>query len=477
MKRDGSKGRTSAENIDMDALRAQLRDPAEDAAVVGRLWARIDTSVSGANVSQGASELAAPAFTGSRSWRTGRVLLLAASFAALAFGGGVYVGGVALKEEAPVLAADPDRPTDSIFASGSKEKSFVLPNGSALTLKPDSLVEVLRTSTDSMTLSLLRGSVSIEASEGQSFAVLAGEARVTAAAGSHVSLTRNAEDVDVRVAQGAAEVSSPAGRHRIEQGQALARVPTYAWTLSQHQPTPRPEPDEEAVTPPSPAPVAQPKATPESTSQPEVAPPAPTNLPPAPIASLRSWRALANQGKYDEAFDALQEGVGFEATLANAQSATELTALSEIAGRKHPELRLRALHRAADEFASEADGRAAAAELALLYQSSNRELAAKYRQIGSQASALAETLFCSELRGFSADSNPVERRHLRARALEYATTYPKGTCAEQANYILAETKADAPPEPAPSEEPTDATPPSAPSAAPAPSSDASAKQP
>ncbi len=424
------------------ALRAQLRDPAEDVEAVNRLWTRIESSTN----ETGRADVVFERPT--RSWRNGRVLLLAACFSSLAFVGGVLVGRVDLRdtEDARPRAANEDNLHDSVFATGSLEKSFVLPNGSALTLKPDSLVEVLRTSPDSMTLSLLRGGVSIEASEGQSFAVLAGEARVTAAAGSHVSLTRNAEDVDVRVAQGEAEVSSPAGRHRIEQGQSMASVPTYAWMLSQRQPSPSPAPDEEALTPTPTPTVAHPKTNPEDAPEVEVVPiPA---APPAPVASLRNWLALATQGKYDDAFDALQEGVGFETTLATAQSATELTALSEIAGRKHPALRLRALHRAADEFAGEADGRAAAAELALLYQQSNRELAAKYRQIGSQASALAETLHCSELRGFTADSNPVERRHLAARALEYATTYPKGTCSEQAAYILAETKADVPPEPA-----------------------------
>lgn len=435
------------------ALRAYLRDPASDTDVVNKLWTRIEASTTDAGTNVVAFERPR------RTW--GRALLVAACFSSFAFVGGVFVGRLNTSEsDTRALAVDEGKAQDSVFATGSLEKSFVLPNGSALTLQPDSLVEVLRTSTESMTLSLLRGGVSVEASEGQSFAVLAGEARVTAAAGSHVSLTRNAEDVDVRVAEGAVEVSSPAGRHRIEQGQSLARVPTYAWMLSQQQPSPTPRADEEAVAPAPTTSVFQPKTTPRDA--PEVEPTPTTTAPPAPVASLRNWRVLANQGKYDDAFDALQEGVGFATTLANAQSATELTALSEIAGRKHPELRLRALHRAADEFAGEADGRAAAAELALLYQTTNRELAAKYRQIGSQASALAETLHCSELRGFTAESNPVERRHLAARALEYVTTYPKGTCSEQAAYILTETRADAPPEPVPSAEEA----PSAPSAQP-----------
>jgi hypothetical protein len=404
---------------------------------------------------------------------------LAACLSAAAFAAGVFVGRDSLSPRLATVSTPEDNSTATVFATGTTERSFVLPSGSSLSLKPDSLVEVVRTSADSVTLSLLRGSVSVDGASNQAFAVLAGEARVTAAAGSRVSLTRRAEDVDVSVQAGAVEVSSPAGRHRILEGQSMASVPTYAWVFSNdHSPTR--EPQSPPVTP-SPITARSPKE-PAQEREPEVA----VQVPQAPAAPLPNWRSLANDGRYDEAAKALEAGVGLQTAIATAQSASELMSLSEIAGlaMRNPELRLRALHRAADEFATEPLGSAAAALLADNYQATNRELATKYRQIGSQAPALAETMHCQELRSFTVDANPVERRHLATRAAEYQHTYPKGTCRDQAAYVLAETKGDqAVAEPTPSqtmpEEPSPA--PSgvvspAPSASSAPSAKASGER-
>lgn len=400
----------------------------QDPAQVDRIWARLERSLDGAP-----RVVAAP--------RPSRAWLLAACFGALAFAGGFLVGrGTGLEGEASAPTADVES-SNTLFATGTKENRFVLPSGSTLYMQPDSLVEVVRSSPESVTLSLLRGGLSVEGAADQSFAVLAGEARVTAAAGSRVSLTRRSDDVDVAVESGSAEVNSPAGRHRVLSGQSLSSVPTYAWTLSIG---PEPKPTSDVAPSPSSRSLPNQKVpreavVPEESPTPVVAP--------TPVASLRNWRSLANEGQYDAAYEALEEGVGFETTIATAQSASELMSLSEIAGRKHPALRMRALHRAADEFANEPLGRAAAAELAGIYERSNKELAAKYRQIGSQAPALTETLHCAELRSFGIDSKPAERQHLTQRAVEYVRLYPKGTCLEQAAYILSETKADAPPAP------------------------------
>jgi hypothetical protein len=420
----------SGKDTVVPVLSAEDLHVAADPEQVDRVWARIERSLDGA-------PRVAAAPRPSRAW------LLAACFGALAFAGGVLVGRGTLWGGAPdsgLPTADVES-SNTLFATGTKANSFVLPSGSTLTLQPDSLVEVVRSSRDSVTLSLLRGGLSVEGAADQSFAVLAGEARVTAAAGSRVSLTRRSDDVDVAVESGSAEVSSPAGRHRVLSGQSLSSVPTYAWTLSvgpERKPPPDVAPTPSPRTPPN-------RKTPREEIAPEESP-APV-APAAPVASLRNWRSLANEGQYDAAYEALEEGVGFETTIATAQSASELMSLSEIAGRKHPTLRMRALHRAADEFASEPLGRAAAAELAGIYERTNKELAAKYRQIGSQAPALAEMLHCSELRSFGADSKPAERQHLTQRAVEYVRLYPKGTCLEQAAYILSETKTDASPAP------------------------------
>ena len=413
---------------------ADLRDPA-NAERVERIWAR---------VAHGLPEAGPPARA--RNSQPSRIWLAAACLSAAAFAAGVFVGRDSLSQRLATVSTPEDNSTSTVFATGTTERSFVLPSGSSLSLKPDSLVEVVRTSADSVTLSLLRGSVSVDGASNQAFAVLAGEARVTAAAGSRVSLTRRAEDVDVSVQAGAVEVSSPAGRHRILEGQSMASVPTYAWVFSNDHSQSR-EPQSPPVTP---SPTARSPKEPTQEREPEVA----VQVPQAPAATLPNWRSLANDGRYDEAAKALEAGVGLQTAIATAQSASELMSLSEIAGlaMRNPELRLRALHRAADEFATEPLGSAAAALLADNYQATNRELATKYRQIGSQAPALAETMHCQELRSFTVEANPVERRHLATRAAEYQHTYPKGTCRDQAAYVLAETKGDqALAEPAPSQ--------------------------
>lgn len=424
-----------------------LRDHA-DPERIERVWERVR-----AEAPVGA------AFKPARS--SGRPFLLMAAALGL-LGLGVAIGVAVPSRDGSMQRETAAAPLADVFATGTKERSFALPGGGTLALERDSLVEVVELADGHVTLNLLRGGATVDAIE-LPVLVVAGEARVSAAAGSSVAMARRESDVDVLVSQGTAEVSSPAGRHVVGRGQALAHVPTVK-AVARVEP-PSLEPTNENATPTS------------STARPTVAlvhgspeiAPTPVN---EPIAVSPSWLVLAGNLKYEDAYDALQQGAGLEATIQNAQSAGELYLLADIAGsKKKVDLHVRALRRVADEFSSDPRASAAAMELASIYENSDKTLAAKYRDIAGRAAAFKEPVLCRELRELTPDAKGEYDAEAARKAAEYLAKFPGSSCDDEAHEILERASKSATPAPSSSAAPSGSPAPSgsaAPPSAPAP---------
>ena len=367
------------------------------------------------------------------------MLLAAAALSAFGavFGAGLAIGRLGSSDDSALVRASGDVPMADVFAAGSTPRSFELPRGAKLFLEPNSLVELVDLTDGVVTLTLLQGGASVDATLAEgTFSVVAGEARVSAAAGSSMSLARREADIDVVVASGSVEVLSPAGRHVVNRGQALAHVPTLTKVSERGDIEPADEPVRVAMVPqrehgtaaqrlpsdPSPVGTADPVAVPA------VEPASP------------SWLTLADNGKYVEALDALEKGPGLEASIKNAQSARELMVLSEVAGQKRSALRARALHRVADGFESDPNAAAAAYQLSRIYEASDKVLAAKYREKTKQAAAFREFALCGELKSFSLSSD-AELALAAQKASEYLLMYPKGSCVDDASSIMEEAAA------------------------------------
>ncbi len=430
---------------------------------VERIWSRVKDDLPGA------------ARTGSPA----RAIMLLAAAAAV-FGVGIGVGRVTSPAtDAVELSAAGDAPLTDVFAAGSQARSFALPRGGKLLLEPDSMVEVVEVGQGHITLSLLRGAASVDATTAEgSFHVVAGAAHVSAPAGSSMSLARRHDDIDVLVSDGSVEVTSPAGRHTVNRGQALAHVPTVALVSSHGEPPPQPV---QVAIAPHDRRLKRTPGEPLVPANPDVIAPAPVE--PAPP----SWMVLADNVKWDEALEALEKTGGLDATIRNAQSARELIALSDVAGQKRPDARIRALRRVADEFGADPLSQAAAMELSAYYQATDKALAAKYGEKAKQAAAFHELALCNEIRNLLDSDSPATA--MVSKANEYLSKYPKGSCVEDANTLLEEagTKKDKPAEPAvppkqeeakkPEAKKAETNPPPAPPSAAAPSASASAARP
>ncbi len=379
-----------------------LRDVASEERIE-RIWNRLDQDVEALRVR--------PSPKPSRTL----VWAIAATFAA--FGAGLLVGRSVMhapnvSTETPVAARDVA--TIDVFAAGSQERSYSLPGGGRITLTPGSMVELERTGGRDLRLRLLTGEASLDTGEGpgQALAIVSGEATVATAPGSMVSVQRHADNLDVRVVGGSAQVSSPAGTHALRKGEQMEDVPTRQTTAAVPPPVVR-------VSPGASVRVAR-------------------NDPPAAAvpAATPSWRELHAASKFDEAADAFKTQVGPLLTAINsAKSAEELMVLSDLARTSNGDqvAAERALHRIADDFGSSTYGPIAAKQLARVYAQRNPELAKKYLDQAAQKKAFSEDAMCAQM---LAEHQAGNKDAASARASEYLGKYPNGRCKDDANRIL-----------------------------------------
>jgi hypothetical protein len=354
---------------------------------------------------------------------------MAASFALVAggfFGAGTLAGRAFAPATPPptVRSAETSALVD-VFAAGSSARAFALPGGGRLALDPESMVEVVAVEDGRLTLRLLRGRAALDTADA-AVAVLAGEARVSAPAGSSLTLLRRETDVDLEVASGAADVSAPTGERRVAPGERLARIPTIARVASTDHPSELPPHL------PLPTPIARHDALKAPSDPTRVAVNEPS------VAQIAApWMGRYQADQLDDAFRLLETQGGLEATIASAQGAKELMALSDIAfAKQRGALATRALRRVADEFPSNPLAYAAAMSLARIYgDSGNKELAARYREQAKQATAFAVDVACGELRELLAEAATGDlavRVRAATKAREVLSKDPQAVCADDA---------------------------------------------
>ncbi len=418
-----------------------LRDVASEERVE-RIWSRLDQDI---------------AMMRARSApRPSRAVVWAAAATFAAFGVGLFAGRVVWRERAigpaPVLATN-DRSSVDVFAAGSQERTYALPGGGTVTLAPGSLIELERSAGSDVRLRLLSGEASLDTAQApdRGLAIVSGEATIATAPGSTISVRQRADNLDVRVVGGSAEVSSPAGTQSLGKGEQMENVPTRATTAANN-----------------PAPVVRVAVNPGKSRQPH------SGDAKAAIAVAPSWRELHAQFKDVEAFEALkQQSGGVSGAIASAKTAEDLNTLADVLRFNRDQAGgLQALRRIADEFGATTSGTTAAYQLSRAYEASGQpDLAKKYRDQATKG-VFAASALCDAMR---AEQKAGRKSEATARATEYLDRYPNGPCKDEANSIRAGDAVDEDVSPEPSGSGTSA--PSVPSSAPsvAPSSAASAQ--
>ncbi len=425
---------------------ADLRDHATEERIA-RVWGRIEHDLA-------AREPSSPRRAGVAA------LLAAATFSA--FAGGLWLGKAIWSEGQAASALTAVAPADDapslvdVFAAGSRGRTFQLPGGGTISLTAGTTVEVVQADGGALTLRLVQGEAWLDTVSGTrsaALSIVAGEARLAAAAGSVLRVRHNVDDIDVNVADGSVKLTSPAGSRELGRGDAVEGVPI--------------RPPTAVVAPPEPR-RARVASLPRSSA--EVAPVAPPVDAPAAAAvaavAAPDWRARYNAGNVAEALQSLkQQSGGIDGAIASAKTARELMDLSDLLRAKGGDraAAMRAFARVVEGFPTDAYAPIAAYKLGDIYASMGEQaLAAKYFERARSLSPegnLAEDSFCKRIRTEVAAGHKDEASQM---AKEYVATYPDGRCEDVQRIVSGEVEAEegeeaAPPQPQP-----------APDAAPAP---------
>jgi hypothetical protein len=404
---------------------SDLRDHADEARVA-RVWERLER------------EVAVPQREPHRRVG-GWALALAASLAA--FGGGLVIGrgGDPTRDTAVLPVAPSDAMLMDVLAAGTQGRTYPLPEGGWLTLSPGTLVELERGLGSAYTLRLVQGEATLStATESSSpVALVAGEARLSAQAGTAVSVRRSDDVVDVRVSNGAVDLESPAGSRRLAQG-AIEAVPLRAPVLA----------------------VAPATTSPRVAPGPFVRAPKEAHDPSATPVAANDWRSRYAANAWTEAYDALRsQAGGVNGAIDGAATAGDLIAISDVARSGGDTAgSLRALTEASERFPGDPYAQVANSTLGNHYEVSGQgALAQKYRARAASASGvLAEDALCKLLQSEDARGNKEEAARL---AREYGAKYPDGFCKDAAGRIArGEPASDDDPTPDQAPPPKDAAP-------------------
>jgi hypothetical protein len=315
-----------------------------------------------------------------------------------------------------------------VLAAGTELRAFPLQGGGTLTLSPGATVEVERAGS-AVTLSLLQGSASIQ-SVGRPLAVVAGEARINTQAGSVISVTRNAEDLDVSVTDGSVSVTSPAGSRQLVRNERAEAVPLHAAVSATHVDV---KPTHSLAMRPRTSALGTRQAAAKAANQPEWFTHYPADYPQA-LALLR------------------KQGVG--AAIDTAHGAAELNAIAELMIGKSEEIL--AYERLVRAFPSDQRSSLAADRLAKIYDAHGETLRAKgyhdqVQTLAQNATTGSDALFCDLIR------REPEKTKAALMAKEYLAKYPDGECRDEFERLVQGNA----PAPAPSVDPAP-SPPSAP---------------
>lgn len=393
--------------------REDLRDHA-DPARIERVWSRIE------------ADLPAPATATMRyePRRLRATLLLAASLAA--FGGGVLVGRTtppAPSQGTPIATATHES-FDAVLAAGSNARTFSLPGGGTVTLRPGGTMEVGQVDGGVVSLRLVQGEATLETAGGGTVAVHAGEARVSTVGASTLSIRRDERAIDVSVSDGLVEVEAPDGRRTLRTGER-ATASTVIQTAVVESPAPRE------------APQRSPSEPPPLVAEDGAPPPVAAPLEPAPPATP-SWFALYDSGKIDEASAQLPTGE-LSAAIERGRSARELMALDHLARSKGEKvLAMRALMRVAIEFPDDPMAKAAAITLGNMHRTAgNHAQAAQFDELAKN-SQFAEDVACRRIDALDARDPAAE-----GAARDYLAKFPEGRCRSTAEDLLSDAEDEA----------------------------------
>ncbi len=378
---------------------SDLRDHADEARVE-RIWERVER------------DLGAPR---REPQRRSSVWVVALAATLGAFAGGIFVGR-GLDDQggnsaAVVAVASTDAVVVDVLAAGSEGRTYPLPDGAWIALAPGATIELERGQGSSFALHLVQGEATLNTASGTGTPVdlIAGDARVSAQAGSAVSVRRDRDVVDVRVTDGAVDLQSSAGTRRLGRGEIEA-VPL------------RPVVDAPPV---ASAPHALPR--PVARAPRELRDTAP------PSAAVTDWRARYATNDWAEAYVLLNaQAGGVNAAIDAASSASELMAISDLARGAGDQTYLRALTAVSERFPGDANAQVANYTLGEIYDRAGQgALAQKYREQAAQSSngLLAEDAYCKLLRAEAAQGHKEEAARMAA---EYGVKYPDGRCKEEA---------------------------------------------
>jgi hypothetical protein len=389
---------------------ASLRDHADEARVE-RVWERIEHDLH-SRIPSG--------FEASRARRsTLMYVAIAASFAA--FGGGLLTGKATwdhrLPAPAPVAAAVSEKSTVDVLAAGTQGQVFPLYGGGQITLSPGATVEVERTGS-SVTVALLQGEAVLKTSARTGAAIVAGEARLNTQAGSSVTVTRNQDDVDVRVGDGKVSVTSALGVTQELGAHDRLQVPLHTAVSS--------------------APInTVPRRNPVI--------PAPRPRGSRPIAAKVGPEWLTRHDANDEEGALLllrKQGIG--AAIDGAHGAAELMAIAEIMSGKgrDPSAEVQAWERLLQGFPHDQRASLAAGRLAAIYDARGeaaraRDYRDKVQPLAQNATTGSDSLFCNVIR------HETDKTKAAVLAKEYLDKYPDGECRDDCER-LAQGSAPAP---------------------------------
>jgi hypothetical protein len=377
---------------------AALRDHADEARV-DRIWERIDQDL-------GARLERAP-----RAQRTTFVYLaVAASF--VAFVGGIATGksiGSASPRAAVVenIVAPPvEKSRVEVLAAGTQPRTFSLEGGGNLTLTPGAMAEVERVGS-ALTVSLLQGQASVDTRGRSGLAVVAGAARVHAQAGAVLSVTRDADSLAVKVDEGKASVTSPAGTQDLAKNEQATGVPIRVAVTS-----------------------AQPDVSPRATPGPRLRPLGP-RTPVLKVAGQPDWMAKLAAGDEHEAYRLLSNA-GIPKSIAAARTAEELMQIAEIMrhGNRDQDAAVLAYRRVVESFRGDPNAPLAAQKLAEHYGNNDPGQAKVYLDQIEGLSKSSDPSFCNLI------AKTQDKTKAAELASEYRWRYPNGQCRALVDKIL-----------------------------------------
>jgi hypothetical protein len=388
--------RRSFPRIDPSAL----RDHADEERV-DRVWERLDQDL-GARLEHRAN---------ARNLRTTfTYLAVAASF--VAFVGGVAVGKSTGSSPRPqlvenIVAPPVEKSRVEVLAAGTQPRTFSLEGGGSLTLTPGATAEIER-SGSALTVSLLQGQASIDARGRSGLAVVAGAARITAAAGAVLSVTRGEAELAVKVDEGKASVSSAAGTQDLAKNEQATGVPIRAAVSS-----------------------AQPDVSPRTGPGPRLRP----QLGRPPVlkgAGQPEWMAKLAANDEEGAYQLLLKA-GVQPSIEGARTAAELMAIGDIMrhGDRNRGAAVRAHQRVVESFLTDPYAHLAAHYLAEHYKAlGDLGRVKQYVELGENLAKTADASFCNLI------DQEQDKTKAAQRAMEYLGKYPNGQCRARIEKML-----------------------------------------